>query len=322
MRAAFLVDSGPAIGLGHISRSLLLLDALARKGVTCRLYAADPTAADALGRTAEPLPAPLGKLPNTDLVVCDSYRLSESDFSALRGRCRLLAALDDTADRPLPVDIIINHNLYAAQLDYEALSTAKVLAGPDYALVNDKVMAAAHHHRTHPAENAVVVSFGGTDDGTLAAKVAGELLRHCDARIDVIVAASRQPAAAIRDLAQSHPGRVVLHHGADVPALLSHARLYLGAAGMMSFEAFAIGLFLVVVPIADNQRPGAEALLRYGHDMVAELDPVRMAENAAQRLRHPPAITLSPIDGLGPDRLANLLVKQLRDLPPTKWHEA
>ncbi len=311
MRAAFVVDSGPAIGLGHLSRSLLLLDALTQKGVTCRLYTADPAAADALGRTAEPLPAPLGKLPKTDLVVCDSYRLSESDFTALHGRCRLLAALDDTADRPLPVDVIINHNLYAAQLGYEALSTAKVLAGPDYALVNDKVMAAAHHHRTHPAENAVVVSFGGTDDGTLAAKIAGELLPRCDARIDVIVAASRQPAAAIRDLAQRHPGRVVLHHGADVPALLSHARLYLGAAGMMSFEAFAVGLFLVVVPIAGNQRPGAEALLRYGHDMVPELDPARLAEHAARRLKSPPVITLAPIDGKGPERLAAALLHEL-----------
>lgn len=311
MRAAFVVDSGPAIGLGHLSRSLLLLDALTQKGVACRLYTADPAAADALGRTAEPLPAPLGKLPKTDLVVCDSYRLSEGDFTALRDRCRLLVALDDTADRPLPVDVIINHNLYAAQLGYEALSTAKVLAGPDYALVNDKVMAAAHHHRTHPPENAAVISFGGTDDGTIAAKVAGELLRRSDARIDVIVAASRQPAAAIRDLAQANPGRVVLHHGADVPALLSHARLYLGAAGMMSFEAFAIGLFLVVVPIADNQRPGAEALLRYGHDMVAELDPAKLAEHAAQRLRHPPAITLSPIDGKGPERLAAALLHEL-----------
>ncbi len=311
MRAAFVVDSGPAIGLGHLSRSLLLLDALTQKGVTCRLYTADPAAADALGRSAEPLPAPLGKLPKTDLVVCDSYRLSEGDFTALRDRCRLLVALDDTADRPLPVDVIINHNLYAAQLGYEALSTAKVLAGPDYALVNDKVMAAAHHRRSHPPENAVVISFGGTDDGAIAAKVAGELLSRCDARIDVIVAASRQPAAAIRDLAQSHPGRVVLHHGADVPALLSHARLYLGAAGMMSFEAFAIGLFLVVVPIADNQRPGAEALLRYGHDMVAELDPEKLAEHAARRLKSPPVITLAPIDGKGPERLAAELLHEI-----------
>lgn len=311
MRASFLVDSGPAIGLGHLSRSLLLLDALTRKSVHCRLYAADPSAAVALGRTAEPLPAPLSRLPKTDLVICDSYRLTEADYTALHGRCRLLAAIDDTAERPMPVDIIINHNLYAAQLGYENVSTAKVLAGPDYALIDDRVMAAAHHHRSEGPENAVVVSFGGTDDGTLAAKVAAALLPRTDARIDVIVAASREPAPAIRDLARDHAGRVVLHHGADVPALLARARLYLGAAGMMSFEAFAIGLYLVVVPIADNQRPGAEALLRYGHDMVAHLDPERLAEHAAQRLKSPPAITLAPIDGKGPDRLAAALLHEL-----------
>lgn len=310
-RASFLVDSGLAIGLGHLSRSLLLLDALERKGVRCKLYAGDPTAAQSLGRTAEPLPARLSGLPKTDLLICDSYRLNETDFKALHGRARLIAALDDTADRPLPVDIVINHNLYASQLNYEAISTAKILAGPDYALVDDRVMAAAHHHRTHPAENAVVISFGGTDDGANAAQVAAELLARCDARIDVIIAASRVPALAIRDLAERNPRRVVLHHGADVPALLAKAKLYVGAAGMMSFEAFAIGLFLVVVPIADNQRPGAEALLRYGHDMIAAFDPVRLAEHAAQRLKSPPVITLAPIDGKGPDRLAAALLHEL-----------
>lgn len=311
MRASFVVDSGPTIGLGHLSRSLLLLDALARKGVACRLFTADPAAADSLGRDAEPLPHPLAHLPKTDLVVCDSYRLSEQDFAALRGRCRLLAALDDTAERPLPVDIVINHNLYAAQLAYEAVSTAKVLAGPDYALVNDKVMAAAHDHRTRAPDNAAVISFGGTDDGTLAAQVAAELLARSDACLDVIVAASREPGAAIRALVERHPDRVILHHGADVPALLARARLYLGAAGMMSFEAFAIGLNLVVVPIAENQRPGAEALLRYGHEMVPQFDAARMAALAAQRLKSPPVITLAPIDGKGPDRLAAALLQEL-----------
>ena len=311
MRASFVVDSGPTIGLGHLSRSLLLLDALARKGVTCRLFTADPAAADSLGRDAEPLPDPLARLPRTDLAVCDSYRLVEQDFAALRGRCRLLAALDDTAERPLPVDIIINHNLYAGQLDYAALSAGKVLAGPDYALVNDKVMAAAHRHRAQSPDNAVAISFGGTDDGARAAEVATALLPLTDARLDVIVAASREPGRAIRDLARAHPGRVVLHHGADVPALLACARLYLGAAGMMSFEAFAIGLILVVVPIAENQRPGAEALLRYGHEMVSQFDAARLAKTAAKCLKHPPMITLSPIDGKGPDRLAAALLHEL-----------
>lgn len=311
-RAVFLVDSGPSIGLGHLSRSLLLLAALERKGVKARLYTSDPAAAQALGHAAEAMPARLTEIAKTDLLLCDSYRLTETDYRTLRGRCRLLVALDDTAERPLPVDVIINHNLYASQLDYAALSTAKVLAGPDYALVDDKIMAAAHRHRVEAPDNAVVVSFGGTDDGTMAARVVAELLDRSDARIDVIVPASREQGPAIRDLVRNHPPQVVLHHGADVPAILSRAKLYVGGAGMMSFEAFAVGLSLVVTPIAENQRPGAEALLRYGHEMVAHFDPVRLAELAAQRLLHSPSITLSPIDGQGPKRIADELIKDLK----------
>lgn len=309
--AAFLLDSGPNVGLGHLSRSLLLLAALEKQGVTCRLYTAAPDAARAFNRRADPLPAPLSSLPETDLAVCDSYRFGPADFAALRGRCRLLVALDDTAERPLPVDVVINHNLYAPQLDYKAVSDAKVLAGPDYALVDDRVIAAARRRRTEAPENSVVISFGGTDDGTRAAETAIALLPLTDARLDLIVAASRTPCGAIHALARKHPDRVIVHHGPDVPSLLARARLYVGAAGMMSFEAFAIGVDLVVVPIADNQRPGAAALVAYGHDMLDKVKPVKLAEIAAQRLRQPPQIKPAPIDGKGPERLAAALLDVL-----------
>ena len=311
IRASFLIDTGPTIGLGHLSRSLILLHALVRRDVACQLYCADPTTARSVGRAAEPMPLRLADLPQADLIVCDSYRLGPADYMALHGQGKLLAALDDLADRPLPVDVVINHNVYAPQLDYARVSTAKVLAGPDYALVSDRVIAAARQHAAQAPDDKMVVSFGGTDDGSIAARVAQELLPRTGVRIEVIVAASREPSSAIRDLAQARPDRIVLHHGPDVPALLARARLYVGAAGMMSFEAFTIGLNLVVVPIAANQRPGAEALVAYGHDMLDEVDAMRLAEIAAQRLRQPPKIKPAPIDGQGPDRLAAALLKEL-----------
>jgi spore coat polysaccharide biosynthesis predicted glycosyltransferase SpsG len=310
-RANFLLDSGPSIGLGHLSRSLLLLDALQRRGTQCRLFCPDPVAAASFGRTADALPPRLSDLPKSELLVCDSYRLTPDDYRMLRSQAKLLAALDDLADRPLRVDAVINHNLYAKQLDYRRVTAAKLLVGPEFALVGDRVMEAARRRRTEAPGNAIVVTFGGTDDGTQAARVAVELLPRTDARVDVIVPASRVPAPAIRDLAQAQPHRVVLHHGPDVPALLAGARLYLGAAGMMSFEAFAIGLELITVPIAANQRPGAEALLAYGHDMLNEIDPVRLAEIAARRLASPARVLPAPIDGKGPDRLAAALLDGL-----------
>lgn len=314
-RAAFIVDAGPTVGLGHLGRSMVLFNALERQAVTCQLYCADPVTAAALGHSAEPFSPVLAQTASCDLIVCDSYRLSGTDLRALRQRCRLLVALDDTADRPLLVDVVLNHNLYAPDLDYVRLGAARVLAGPAYALVDQRITAAAQVHATHRPEHAIVVSFGGTDDGALGAQIAEALLPRTEAPIHVIVAGSRQPAASLLRLAQAHATRIQVHHGPDVPSLLAQSRLYLGSAGMMSFEAFAIGLELVVVPIADNQRPGAAALVAYGHEMITQLNPRVLAEAAAYRLAHPHEITSSPIDGMGGDRAATALLNELTKKP-------
>jgi len=311
IRAAFIVDTGPLVGLGHLSRSLVLLKALERQRVQCTLHCADPAAATALGRTAAQIPQPLRNLEATDLAVCDSYRVTAAELEAIDQRCRLSAALDDTGDRPLPVDVVINHNLYAPNLEYGRVTDGKVLAGPNYALVDERIMKAAQLHATEAPDNAIVLSFGGTDDGIIAAKVAEALLPRTDARIEIVIAASQQPATRLLRLAEAQPGRIVVHHGPDVPALLSRSRLYLGSAGMMSFEAFTIGLELIVVPIADNQRPGAAALVEYGHDLVATLEPEALAKVAARRLKQHRPIRPAPIDGHGGDRVAMALLSEL-----------
>jgi spore coat polysaccharide biosynthesis predicted glycosyltransferase SpsG len=292
-----------------------LLEALEREGVACVLHCADTASALALGRKAAALPASLADLDVADLIHCDSYRLSQSDLQTLRQRCRLLSIQDDTADRPLPVDVVINHNLVAPRFDYGKVTNARILAGADYALVGGRIMDAARRHAAQAPDDAIVISFGGTDDGTMSAKVAEALIPRTRARLDVIVSANRTPAEVLLRAAAAHSGRIIVHHGPDVPRLLARSRMYLGAAGMMSFEAFAIGLELVVVPIADNQRSGAEALVGYGHDMIDGLDIERLAKTAAARLEQPRPTKPSPIDGKGGERAAAVLLRELAKKP-------
>jgi UDP-2,4-diacetamido-2,4,6-trideoxy-beta-L-altropyranose hydrolase len=315
VRAAFIVDSGPSAGLGHLSRSLVLLEALERQGAACVLRCEDTASALALGRRAEVLPASLAELEAVDLIHCDSYRLSQSDLQVLRRRCRLLSIQDDTADRPLPGDVVINHNLAAPRFDYGRLTSARILAGADYALVGARIMDAARRHAEQAPDEAIVISFGGTDDGTISAKVAEALIPQTQARMDVIVSASRTPAESLLRAAAAHSGRVAVHHGPEVPRLLARSRMYVGAAGMMSFEAFAIGLELVVAPIADNQRSGAEALVGFGHDMIEGIDIERLAKTAAMRLKKPRPTKPSPIDGKGGERAAAALLQELAKKP-------
>src|SRR5690606_10502280 len=87
---------------------------------------------------------------------------------------------DDFAARSLPVDLIINHNIYAEALDYGRLSGATALKGPRYALIDPRF----GEIRRRPRRR-VLVSFGGSDDGTLGGAVAQALQRQAGASLAI-----------------------------------------------------------------------------------------------------------------------------------------
>jgi UDP-2,4-diacetamido-2,4,6-trideoxy-beta-L-altropyranose hydrolase len=299
--AAFLVDNGPHIGLGHLRRSCVLLDAMAEAGFECRLYCADVDAA--LCRAASAIPGSPADLPATDVVVCDSYRLDQAFLAGLRERCRVLLVFDDTAERDLDVDIVLNHNIYGRQLDYSARTPGQVLTGPDCALVDRRILAAAEAYRRNPAIDDVVVSFGGTDDGARGADFAADALARTKAHFHLVVAPGIAPAARALALAAAHPQRVSLHHGPDMATLLSRARVYVGGAGVTALEALIIGLDLVLVVLAPNQRLNAAAMAQTGQAVIVMDDPERIALATASMLARPRILKPSPVDGLGAARV-------------------
>lgn len=305
---AFLVDAGPKVGLGHLRRSGILLDALAGAGYQCRLYCADVTSA--VGRSAEALPASPADLPATDVVVCDSYHLDQAFLTGLRRRCRVLVAFDDTAERDLDVDIVLNPNIYGGQLDYARRTRGQVLIGPDCALVDRRMFAAAEAYRRHPADNDVVVSFGGTDDGARGAQVAEALLPRTKAHIHLVVAPGVEPSASTIAFAASQPEHVTLQHGPNMAALLPCARVYVGGAGVTALEALVVGLDLVLVILAPNQRLNAEVMAQSGQAVIVADEPQEIALATISMLERPHVLKPSPVDGLGAQRVV-IAIEQL-----------
>ncbi len=310
--AAFLVDTGSDVGLGHLRRSGVLLDAMAQAGFECRLFCADPAAAAIGGRAADAMPISPTDLSATGVIVCDSYRLDAAFIASLRARCGVLLAFDDTAERSLDVDFVLNHNIYGGALDYSARTHGQVLAGPACALVDRAILAAAEDYRRNPAPNDVVISFGGTDDGARGAEVATALLPRCKAHIHLIVAPGRNPAGEAVTLAETQPVRVTLHRGPNMAALLSRARVYIGGAGVTALEALVIGLDLVLVVIAPNQRLNAEAMARTGQATIAADAPESIAAAAASVLGKPRVAHPRLIDGLGPSRVIAAIEQLLK----------
>src|SRR5262245_33293704 len=154
LRVAFLTHGGATVGLGHIRRCLALARGLAERG-------ADPTFLVSPGAGLGPVvkaarvdvaatawedsaPAAVNavRVTGATTAVVDTYTATPPLFDALRAAVGRLVAIDDTADRPLPVDVVINGGLGAETLKYRASPDTMLLLGTKYALLEPEFASA------------------------------------------------------------------------------------------------------------------------------------------------------------------------------------
>lgn len=308
MDTIILADCGSEIGLGHLRRCLVLATALAGQGAVCRVLTPEASGAEfafAAGFEVEAWPENLAALPPATLLVADSYRLPVETMRGWRDlfACRVL--IDDLADREIDADLVLNGNLYAAGLDYAAPS----LLGPEYALVDPAFFSLRGQERADPPR--ALIAFGGTDDGHIGGAVATSLLAlDGQLRADMVIS----PLHAEPHLPDglSH-GRLKLHHGADMVALMASASLYIGAAGSTVLEAAAAGLPMVVAELADNQRLNIQALRELGVTAFDAIETTALAEAAGAALRQGESPLLALMQPGGADRAAIAILAHMAE---------
>ncbi|TNE61165.1 MAG: hypothetical protein EP335_17085 [Alphaproteobacteria bacterium] len=289
LNASILVECGRKSGLGRVRRTLTLANALKARGVACDIFVTSDEGMDlvsALGFTAklaDQLPA------RHDLLVVDTCSDSARALSALCATARISCVIDDLAERPVVCDYVINPNLYASELDYSAYRVREVLRGPAHALIHDDFFA-----RALPADEraGVVVSFGGTDDGRLAAPIAALIAKESGEPVYVPVPAYLEPAAELTALAGQ--GVEVLR-APDMAGLLGRARLYVGAAGATVLEALAAGCPVCAIATQSDQHKNVAYLGRIDIAALPVYDARKAADLALAALAsHKSPMVLSP----------------------------
>jgi UDP-2,4-diacetamido-2,4,6-trideoxy-beta-L-altropyranose hydrolase len=279
---ALLPDSGPDVGLGHVSRCVALGTAAAALGTRVSLLVADDVRAAALVEAAglETLAITGGvngaaaiervRQAEPDVVVVDSYRAPSGFLVALRAAAAEVVAVDDLADRPLPVDVVVNGGAAAESLPYRRVAGTRFLLGPHYALLDPRY-GEAPAPRAADRVRRVLVSLGGGRHEVHLRLALAALEDALDDGVDVDVAVGRdadvpQLAAAARTSRR----RITIH--ADVAGLrelIEAADLAVSGAGMTLYELCATVRPTVMVCMADNQRPNFEAFERAGAALAA-----------------------------------------------------
>lgn len=202
-----------------------------------------------------------GGIGRIDYLVVDHYDLDARWENKIRPNVRALMAIDDLANRPHAVDILLDQNFRLHPHDpYRSLlpEHCRSLLGPRYALLRREFAEQHARRRVHIRATSRLklnICFGGSDpDGMtlFALRVLGQpAFDSLDC--DVVVGAANPHRIAIASMCASHSGRRLHVSPSNMAALMAEADLALGGAGSMIWERCAVGLPSIVVTIAPNQ---------------------------------------------------------------------
>ena len=332
----FVVDAGPAVGGGHVLRSLTLATALEGQGANCRFIAPPAVAAiltafapsmgqvtaasSQAGDLADAIPSE-----RFDAVVFDHYGLAESDHRAM-GQDKPALVIDDLADRPLGADLVLDSGPARRAVDYNGLISddTRLLLGPQYAPVRPEFAALRDQALAWRGEpvGRVLVSLGLTDLDGITGRVVERLRpKVSDVGIDIVLGADAPSLASLTKIARRDT-RILLH--IDTPhmaRLTAEADVAIGAAGSSAWERCTLGLPTLMLVVAENQRAAANSLAEREAALVVDADATdfdalfdraltRLTTDAALR-RQMAAASAEICDGQGAPRVAEAFLKMI-----------
>jgi len=285
MKKVFIrADSSEGIGSGHIMRCLALAKELANeKNVPVEFICQDlPGNVSFLiqqsGFTVnlfDPLPIfafewdveqtlNIAAAKDLSLLVVDSYQINEdwiNEFRSQRPNVYILA-IDDLANRYLPVDALLNQNLLPNLPGrYESLvpKDCRFFLGPKYALLRDEFYQAKDIVSKSFQRPSILVFFGGTDPTGETLKVLPILeALSSDYDIEVITGAKNSDNCEIKSVISTLERVTYSCQVSNISDYMARARFSIGAGGSSCLERMFYALPSITIVTADNQREATE----------------------------------------------------------------
>ncbi|HVT53142.1 MAG TPA: GNAT family N-acetyltransferase [Dongiaceae bacterium] len=303
----FRLDAGADIGLGHAARCAALQDRLMPLGWNC-YWAVRPETADYLGVGLAPsrtirldkrdpdseARTIAGAVDGPTIVVIDHYGLGAAHAEAYRRFAECIVHFDDFGKADLPVDLSI------ALGDLAPPSTAhRVLVGgkvaPLRAQFAQQRPTSLARRAAKPPLNRVLIAFGGVDAPNASA-LAAEAVLEAGLAGDIMIGGKARHLPELQRMAAAHPQRLrVWPSVVEVAKLQAECDLAIGAPGFGTWERATVGLPVLMVLIAENQRPNAAGVAQAGAGKICAVIGESSKDEIKRRLvRHLQALQADP----------------------------
>lgn len=200
-----------------------------------------------------------------DLILIDSYFVTNEYFKRMRN-FGPTAYMDDFGKDAFLTDILINYNLYAGSIDYEALyakQSAKLpimLLGTSYVPLRRFYKFAQPKALTCTPPFNVLVSTGGADACHMAVNIARRFTSGQNETLfnqvvlNILVGPFSTDNKELEQISSKYPTKVILHRNITQMAdFLSKFDMAVSASGSTTYELCAMGVPTVLFASADNQ---------------------------------------------------------------------
>jgi len=351
---AFRVDATGQIGTGHFMRCLTLADALRKRGARVRFVsrslpaylsdmlesrsiefaplgsvAAEAVAGDlahsswlgaSQARDAQDSAAALADR-EWDWLVVDHYALDARWESAMRNAAGKIMAIDDIADRRHDCDVLLDQNYYLnMQTRYHGKVPEKcrLLLGPRYAVLREEFRELRARVKPRSGEVRRILMFFGGVDASNYTGLAIEALSGLDIKgvdVDVVIGAQHPHRAEIEQACATR-GHACHVQTSLMAELMAAADLAIGAGGSATWERCCLGLPVLSLCTAENQRrqiaDAAEAGLIYSLSSDGDLTSALQLHIGSILGNEPlrkliSKTAMQEVDGLGVNRVATAL---------------
>jgi len=208
-----------------------------------------------------------------DWLVVDHYALDSNWEGSLASAVGDIMVIDDLANRPHACGLLLDQNLGRVASDYGGLlaSECQQLIGPSFALLRPEFAALrgqSLERRKAPEIKRILISLGGIDRSNVTGQVLQALARSslpASTTMDIIMGAAAPHLDDVRrQAAQLQFKTTVSVNVKDMAKRMCLADLSIGAVGGTSWERCCLGLPVIALVLADNQRNSAAALSRHG----------------------------------------------------------
>ncbi len=351
-------DGNASIGTGHVMRSLALAQAWREAGGTAVLVSDCPPALRArveqAGIVCRPRPAWKGasgtvepllavaedlaqEFPTTEprWVALDGYHFDAAFQLGFREAGWRVLVVDDMNHLPrYHADILVNANASAPTFRYATDPGTVMLLGTDHALLRGEFAQHPGRRRQVPAvARRILVTMGGADPHNTTEVVLHAIERvraEFGVQVRVVLGAANPHRESIAAFSNAHLCDCeLLTDVRDMRAQMEWADLAVTAAGSTCLELASMGVPMLAVVIAENQRELAAALeargIAFGAGSHEDITTTRMTDILNLFLPHPwlrrmmSDAGVASVDGMGCRRIIRSMLqfKLARDQLPS-----